>query len=112
MRNNPGSKLEKYIAQKLRKIGDTNARITRGSGNHTEIGDINSNWFYIECKEKHSKKNIIMDYNKDYLKLINNMPTKSLKEAFVVIENSMRERFVVMGVEAFFRIISKGEDNA
>lgn len=105
MRKNPGSKLEKYIAQKLRKIGDTNARITRGSGNHTEIGDVSSDWFYVECKEKNNKKNIIMDYDKDYLKLINKIPVNSFKEVFVVIENKYGEKFICLEAETFFRIV-------
>jgi len=98
------TKLEQYIAEKLKKI-DKRVRPTRASGASTEIGDIYSNYFFVECKEKHTNKNIIMDYNKEYLKLINQMPVNTKKEAFIAIENKSGEKFIVMEAEAFFRLV-------
>ncbi|HEY0087878.1 MAG TPA: hypothetical protein VGB37_03485 [Candidatus Lokiarchaeia archaeon] len=107
MRNNPGSELEKYIAYQLKEI-DSTARITRGSGNHSEIGDVQSKDYYVECKEKNTKLNIIMDYKKEYLKLMNEQPMNTLKESFIAIENSAGKKFIVMEADAFFRVIKKG----
>lgn len=106
MRKNRGSNLEKEIVADLKQI-DPECRITRGSGNHTEIADIYSNLFYIECKEKLTKENIIMDYKKEYLKLANKIPINSLKEMFIVIKNKMGEKFVVIKWESFFRILRR-----
>ena len=104
--NRKGFELEEYIAEKLKAI-DPNARPTKNSGASTEVGDIFSKYFYIECKQKLSKLNIIMDYRKEYLKLISQLPVESLKEIFIAIENKLEEKFIVIDSETFFRIVYK-----
>ena len=98
--------LELYIAEKLKAI-DPNARPTKASGASTEIADVFCKYFYVECKQKLSKLNIIMDYRKEYLKLISQISVESLKEIFIAIENKIGERFIVIDSETFFRIVNK-----
>ena len=101
------NKLEQYVVEKLKGLGFS-ARKTRGSGSATELGDVYNDLFYIECKQKHTKENIILDRKKDYLKLKQKISTNSQKEMFNVIENKFGERFVVIEAETFFRILEKG----
>ena len=107
MRKNPGWELEEYIAEKLREMGDSTARITKGSGNHNEIGDVSCKYFWIEVKQKHTKKNFIIDREKDWLKLANKVPIHSLKEVFIVVENKFGEKMICIKAEAFFRILER-----
>jgi hypothetical protein len=100
-KNNP---LELYIAEKLKSV-DPTARPTKGSGCGNELGDIYSELFWAECKQKHTHANIIMDLKEDFLKLARKVPVDSLKEIFVVIENKFGDKFVVMESEAFFRLV-------
>jgi len=106
----PNNELENYLAAKMQEI-DPTARKTRGSGSHGEIGDVQSKDFYIEAKIKGTKINIIMDYHKEFIKLQNQLPLNTLKEMFVVIQNKLGKRFVVIESEAFFRILKKGYKN-
>lgn len=101
------NELEDYLETKLQEI-DPTARKTRGSGSHTEIGDISSKDFYIEAKIKGTKLNIIMDYKKEFLKLQHRLPINTMKETFVAIQNSLGKKFIVIEADAFFRILKKG----
>lgn len=96
--------LELYIAKRLRAI-DKYARPTRGSGCGSEIGDINSEHFFVEAKQKLTKENIIMDYKKDWKKLLNDMPINTTKTPFVAIENKYREKFIILKADDFFDIL-------
>lgn len=102
--------LETYIVEQLNKLG-ISARRTRGSGSHTELGDIYNDEFYVECKIKRNHENIIMDRKKDFMKLIEKIPTETQKEVFIVIENKYGEKFIVIESEVFFRILNKWREN-
>ena len=78
--------LESYIARRLTDCGIT-ARRTRGSGASTEIGDIYNDRFFVECKMKLTKTNIIMDYEKEYIDLLNKIPINTQKECIFAYEN-------------------------
>lgn len=98
--------LEAEVSEKLTAVGINN-RPTKGSGNKTEIGDNLNNCFFIECKQKHTKANIVIDRKIDYLKLKNKMPINSKKEILIVTENKFGEKFVTMEFNAFFRVLDK-----
>jgi len=76
--------LELYVAEKLKEI-DPNARPTAGSGCGNELGDVANKYFFVECKQKHTKENIIMDYKKDFAKLAHQLPINTQKEMFVIV---------------------------
>ena len=104
--NRAGFTLEEWIADKL-KVIDPNAKPTKNSGASGSIGDISNKFFYIECKQKMTKSNIIVDYKKEYLKLYNEIPMDSLKPILIVTENKQREKFITINAEDFFRLIYK-----
>ena len=104
--------LEIYLAEKLKSI-DKYARKTRGSGCGSEIADISNSFFYIEAKRKLTKDNIIVDYKKEWLKLLSEMPINTLKIPFMAVENKQRKKFIILDADDFFEICNKayGEKN-
>jgi len=98
------NKLEQYIVEKLLPI-DSYARKTRGSGCGNECCDVSNKYFYIECKQKKTKSNIIVDYKKEWLKSLNSMPVNTLKPLLIVTENKEGERFVTLSAEDFFELV-------
>ena len=98
MKSKNRNKLELYIAGKLK------TRPTKGSGAFKEIGDIYSDYYFIECKEKHTKNNFILT-RKEWLKLQSGMPLNTNKIPFWVIENKHSEKVVILNEDDFFRLI-------
>ncbi len=96
--------LEQYLAEKLKRL-DKYARPTRGSGCGNEIGDISNQYFFIEAKQKLTKENVIMDYKKEYKKLLNSLPINTCKTPFIAIENKHRDKFIVINAEDFFDLL-------
>ena len=109
MRNYKNSKrkgfsLEEYIVEKLKPI-DKYARPTRNSGASNECLDISNKYFYIEAKQKLTKDNIIVDYKKEWLKSLADMPVNTFKPLLIVTENKQREKFVTLSVDDFFELV-------
>jgi len=98
-----GKKLEFYIAEKLKEIGDKYARPTRASGASTEIGDVYSKYFFVECKER-NRKNIVIPVNV-INKLKSKMPIHTEKEWFIAYKNSEGRIFIITECDVFFRIL-------
>lgn len=103
-----GKKLELYIAEKLKEMGDKHARPTRASGASTEIGDIYSKYFFAECKER-NKKNIVIPISV-INKLKNKIPIHSEKEWFIAYRNSEGETFIITDCNVFFRILKNKKE--
>lgn len=105
------NELELHIAEGLKPI-DKFTRPTRGSGCGNEIGDVANKHFFVECKQKHTKANIVMDYKDEWLALNYRIPLHSCKVPVVAIENKFGERFVVMSSKDFFELAkeAKGAD--
>jgi len=102
--------LERYIVEKLLPL-DPYARPTRGSGCGNENLDVSNKFFYIECKQKLTKDNIIVDYKKEWLKSLNSMPVNTLKPLIIVTENKHGERFVTLSAEDFFELVYEAKDD-
>ncbi len=102
------NELESHIAEGLKPI-DKFARPTRGSGCGNEIGDVSNKYFYVECKQKHTKENIIMDYKEEWLELNYRLPFNTSKTPVVAIENKYGDRFVVMSTKDFFRLAKEAK---
>lgn len=96
------NKLELYIAEKL-KIIDKYARPTKASGASTEIGDIYSSKFHIECKQRNTKNVTIVKSVWD--KLLKSQPINTDKVPLYVLENKFGNKWVVLDIEDFFRIL-------
>ena len=103
------NKLERYIVEKLLPI-DPYARETRGSGCGNECCDVTNKYFYVECKQKLTKSNIIVDYKKEWLKSLNSMPVNTLKPLIIVTENKEGERFVTLNAEDFFDLVYEAKN--
>jgi len=102
--------LEVHMAEGLKQI-DKKSRPTRGSGCGNEIGDVSNQYFFVECKQKRTKENIIMDYKEEWLDLASRLPLDTKKIPIVAIENKYGDKFVVMSSEDFFKLAkeAKGE---
>ena len=100
-----GNLLEIYITQELKEaIEDKNIRPTKASsgGSHnTEIGDILSKDYYIECKN-HKKASISL---KTWDKLINSIPMNSLKIPLYIIKRPTNEILVTLYFNDFCKIL-------
>lgn len=96
--------LEEYVANQLRSKLDPRARRTRASGASTELGDILSKHFYVECKQR-TKPNAIIDRSV-FLKLLSQRANFN-KWCILVLENATKDRYVVMDAEEFFQFAQK-----
>ena len=99
-----GKLLENYVLTLIQKI-DPKARLTKGSGSATELGDILNTRFFVECK-KRNKKNFTVDESV-WIKLLELMPYKTQKFPLYVIENENKRRFAVLDLDDFFRLITE-----
>jgi hypothetical protein len=95
--------LESWVVEQLLPI-DSRARRTRGSGCGNEIGDVSNAYFYVECKQKHTHENIIIEFKKEYQHLLFKVPTTSNKIVIMVNENKYGEKFVTLKAEDFFKM--------
>jgi hypothetical protein len=102
--------LELYIAEKLKPL-DSNARPSKASGASTEILDIYNNIIYFECKIKRTHENIIVDYKKEYLKSLNEIPINTEKPFAIATENKYGKKFITMEADEFFEILYKAYEN-
>ena len=81
-------------------------RPTKASGACNEIGDVYSDDYYVECKEKHTKSCFTLT-RKEWLKLQAQTPVTIPKVPIWVIENKFGEKVVIMNIEDFLRRINE-----
>lgn len=86
---------------------DPKTKRTPGSGCGNSLGDISNKYFFIECKQKRTKFNLIMDYKDEWLKLNDKLPIDSPKIPLCAYELKSGETFVVMKTEDFFKLSEK-----
>jgi len=98
-----GFSLEEYVARKLKDI-DRYAKPTKNSGASGSIGDVSNRYFFVECKQRLTKDNIILQRSV-WRKHINSLPINTHKLPIAVIENKHNERFVIMNIDDFFDIV-------
>jgi hypothetical protein len=103
------NKLERWVTEQLLPV-DKKARPTRGSGCGNEIGDNSNDYLFVECKEKHTKSNIIME-RAIWYKHLNSLPILTKKIPIYVTENKERDKFVILNATDFFNIIKKLKKN-
>jgi len=100
--------LEIFIEAKFKEL-DPKAHRTSGSGCGNQKGDVANKFCQVECKIKRSNKNIIVDYENDYLKTLNQMAKGTNKFVIVATQNSYGENFITMSAEDFFTLLKKAE---
>ncbi len=99
-----GKKLETYVSAMLEAV-DPRSRPTVGSGSKTEISDIVNKYFYIECKKRNTKDITLKKQVWD--KLCSEIPVGSLKTPLYILENLSQDRFVVLDIKDFVRMIGE-----
>jgi len=99
-----GQKLEYYILEKIKEF-DSNARLSRGSGNGNDIADINNNIFYVECKKRNTESISIKESVWNHM--VNQLPINTKKIPIMALENKNKKRWIIIEVEEFFRILKE-----
>lgn len=100
--------LESWVVGKL-EVLDPYARRTRGSGCGNEIGDVSNKYLYVECKMKHGKENIIVEFENEWLHLERQLPIKTEKIQVVITENKFGKKFVTLNAEDFFDLLKEAK---
>lgn len=91
----------------IKNKGIENCYDVEMEGNENVANFVAEEFIVHNCKQKHTHKNIIMDRQEDWLKLIKQLPLNTQKEAFTCIENGFGEKFIIIDSEAFFRLMNK-----
>jgi len=105
--NDKGKKLELMVADLLSQtLKDPTIRPTKASSGgqrNTEIGDILSKDFFIECKNHKGKF-----FNKKvWIKLIDSIPLNSTKIPLYVIEHEVEGKLVCLTFADFCRLLKE-----
>jgi hypothetical protein len=103
-RREKGKQLEYLVAQYLKDI-ENYVRPTKASGASTELGDIKSSLFLIECKNWDTKNVIINKQIWD--KLNREYPIDSARIPLLVQSNNAGDVFVSLKLADFFEIVNK-----
>ncbi len=100
-----GNKLEEIIVDRIRVIEPT-ARRTKNSGGSTELEDVRSSLFMVQCKVDNSHKNIIVK-KEDFDKLQNALPINSKR--IPIFANQQKDGLITitLKLDDYFRTIYK-----
>jgi hypothetical protein len=88
---------------------DTRARRTRGSGCGNEVGDIANSYCYVECKMKHTKENIIVDFKEEWKHLLFRIPMYTTKFPVMFVEQMYGEKFAILKADDFFTLLKEAK---
>jgi len=99
-----GQLLEEWVLSKIKEF-DPTARLSRASGASNDLGDINSNFIYCECKKRNTETIGIKESVWNHL--LTQLPINTKKISIMVLENKNNKRFVVLDADEFFRIIKE-----
>lgn len=94
-----GKQLELWVLSQF--SGDRLARLSRGSGNGNDIGDVTTSDYFIECKNWN--RDCVTLSMKTWNHLINQLPINTLKVPIYVYQNNKGKKFIIMDAEDFFR---------
>ena len=94
-----GKQLELWVLSHF--SNDRLARLSRGSGNSNDIGDVVTSDYYFECKNWN--KDCVTLSMKTWNHLINQLPINTPKVPIYVYQNNKGKKFVIMDAEDFFR---------
>jgi len=100
-----GNKLEELVISYIKKIEPT-ARKTKNSGGSTELEDILSENFIVQCKVDNTHKNIIIK-KVDFDKLRNALPINSTRIPIFVNQHKGGLITVTLTLEDYFKTIYK-----
>lgn len=93
--------LENYVVNCFVSIG-VKAKKTKGSGNKGQLGDIQQDFFVVECKKRNTKDITIKE---DVWKKLNNeIPLHSSRIPLYALENVNGVRLAVLNLDDFIKI--------
>ena len=102
-----GTKLEFFVSEKLKEVlQDEFIRPTKASGGgqrNSEIGDILSKDFFVECKNNKNnwfRKSI-------WTKLINSLPMGTLKIPLYIIEDDIEGKLIMLSFSDFIKLLKE-----
>ena len=94
-----GKQLELWVLSQFSE--DKLARLSRGSGNSNDIGDVVTSNYFFECKNWN--KDCVTLSMKTWNHLINQLPINTNKTAIYVYQNKKGKKFIIMDAEDFFK---------
>jgi hypothetical protein len=100
-----GNRLEQLVVDKI-KIIEKNCRRTKNSGASTELEDLLSQHFLVQCKKDGVHENIIIK-KKDWLQLNRKLPISSKRIPIFVNEQKDGIITITLGIDDYFRTIYK-----
>lgn len=100
-----GNLLEEFIVDRIRVIEPT-CRRTKNSGGSTELEDVLSKYFLVQCKVDNSHDNIIIK-KQDWEKLFRALPINSKRIPFFVNQQKTGTVTITLSVSDFFELIYK-----
>jgi hypothetical protein len=100
-----GNKLEEIVVSYIKKI-DPKCRRTKNSGGSTELEDVSSVYFMVQCKVDNIHKNIIIK-KEDFDKLLLSLPVNSKRVPFLAHQQQDNLITVTLKIEDYFRTIYK-----
>ena len=104
-----GKKLEEYVSQRLAEaLNDSSIRPTKNSGASTQLADILSRQYIVECKKRNTKNITIKE--DVWNKLCAEVPINSLRIPVYVLENINHKRWLVVDFEDFCHIIKEKQN--
>jgi hypothetical protein len=102
-----GKKLEEFVAETLKELtGDFTIRPTKassGGSRNTELGDIMSKDFFVECKNHKGK----FFSKKVWQDLLNQVPLNSTKIPLYIIENEVEGKLIMLTFADFIRLFKE-----
>jgi hypothetical protein len=98
-----GNKLEDFIVDRIREI-EPRCRRTKNSGASTELEDILSSFFMVQCKVDNTHENIIIK-QADWRKLFNALPINSKRIPLFVNQNKSGTVSITLSDADFFRLV-------
>ncbi len=96
-----GKQLELWVLSHFSE--DRLARLSRGSGNGNDIGDVVTSDYFFECKNWN--KDCVTLSMRTWNHLINQLPINTNKTPIYVYQNKKGKKFIIMDAEDFFRRI-------
>jgi len=100
-----GNKLEEFIVDRI-KVIEPRCRRTRNSGGSTELEDILSKYFMVQCKVDNKHDNIIIK-KKDWEQLFRALPINSKRLPIFVNQQKTGTITITVSVGDFFGLIYK-----
>jgi hypothetical protein len=103
-----GRKLEQFIVNKFQEIG-IKSSLSKNSGANGQAGDVNTEYFITECKQKNVES--ISVNAKVWQKLVELIPLHSKRLPLYVLGNKDNKVWCVTDVNTMFELIKGWLDN-